>query len=100
MLSMTSFYFFQDLLVFQTVSLDPKYAYKFDQPFEEYSIPVPESIAGPAEILNALWFKPSGTSKGLILYFHGNRGNLQRWGSYAVDLTVHGYDVLMIDYRG
>ncbi len=99
-LSITAFYFLQDLLIFQTVSLKADYAYTFDQPFEEHFISVPASNAGPAETLNALWFKAPGTSKGLILYFHGNRGNLQRWGTYAVDLTIHGYDVLMIDYRG
>ncbi len=99
-LAVTVLYFFQDLLIFQTVSLDADHTYTFDQPFKEYFIPVPASNTSPTETLNALWFKSSGPSKGLILYFHGNRGNLQRWGTYAVDFTVHGYDVLMIDYRG
>lgn len=99
-LTLISFYFFQDLLIFQPIRLEPEYAYTFDQSFEEHFIPVHSSADEPDETLNALWFKSSGLPKGLIVYFHGNRGNLQRWGTYAVDLTVHGYDVLMIDYRG
>lgn len=38
--------------------------------------------------------------KGFILYFHGNAGNLQRWGNCAVDFTELGYDILLVDYRG
>ena len=94
-------YFFQDKLIFQTNSLDSDYKFVFDQPFEEHFIDVKNSASGKVEKVNALWFKPLGdSSKGLILYFHGNRGNLQRWGNYAVDFTIHGYDVLMIDYAG
>lgn len=52
------------------------------------------------EDLNALLFKTKLKSKGLILYFHGNADNLQRWGKYAVDFTKLGYDILMMDYRG
>ena len=36
----------------------------------------------------------------VILYFHGNADNLSRWGQYAPELMAHGYDVIMIDYRG
>jgi uncharacterized protein len=46
-----------------------------------------------------LLFK-ADSAKGFILYFHGNAGNLQRWGNYAPDFTSLGYDILMIDYRG
>ena len=94
-------YFFQDKLIFQTISLYSDYKFVFNQPFEEHFIDVKDSASGKVEKVNALWFKPPGdSSKGLILYFHGNRGNLQRWGNYSVDFTIHGYDVLMIDYAG
>jgi fermentation-respiration switch protein FrsA (DUF1100 family) len=52
------------------------------------------------ETLNVLLFKTKLNSKGLILYFHGNADNLQRWGQYAEDFTKLGYDILMMDYRG
>jgi hypothetical protein len=41
--------------------------------------------------LNALLFKSEADPKGLIVYFHGNANNLQRWGSYTVDFTGQGY---------
>ena len=88
-------YVFQDKLIFQADALDLGYHFSFDQPYEEYFISTPDN-----QTINALWFKPSQRAKGLIIYFHGNAGNLQRWGNYAVDITQLGYEVLMIDYRG
>ena len=92
-------YLFQDQLIFQSVSLDHDHVFTFDQPFQEHFISIPTS-SGDTVVLNALWFKPLAPAKGLILYFHGNRGNLQRWGNYAPDLAKNGFEVLMIDYRG
>jgi len=89
------FYLFQDKFVFQTKSLPVEYAFNFNQEFEEFFIPT-----GKSDTLNALFFRAKREPAGLILYFHGNANNLQRWGEYAVDFTSLGYDVLMIDYRG
>lgn len=98
---LTVTYMIQDRFIFQPSKLDRTYHFTFDQPFEEHFILVPKEYqTNDDEKINLLWFKPSGISKGLILYFHGNRGNLERWGNYAQDLTIHGYDVMMIDYRG
>lgn len=89
------FFLFQDNFVFQSERLSADHTFTFDQKFEEYFIPT-----GDGEKLNALLFKTQQPATGLILYFHGNAGNLQRWGEYAVDFTKLGYDVLMTDYRG
>jgi len=89
------FYMCQNSLIFQRRSLAPEYVFKFDQSFEEYFITTEDH-----QRLNALLFRSSSPSKGLILYFHGNANNLQRWGNYAIDFTSLGYDVLMTDYRG
>lgn len=92
----TIVFFFQDQFIFQSVKLSEKHQFNFDSPFDEYLIKTPDN-----EYINALHFKTkSAQSSGLIIYFHGNAGNLQRWGEYAVDFTNLGYDVLMIDYRG
>jgi uncharacterized protein len=95
LLSSTYFYFFQEQFVFQSEDLPQNHVYTFDQEFQEYTIPTADG-----EKINALLFSPPDSSRGLILYFHGNAGNLQRWGTYAVDFTSLGYDVLMTDYRG
>jgi len=89
------FYFFQDKLIFQPAPLAVDYTFTFKQPYTEYFIPTPDG-----QTLNALFFKTPLPAKGLILYFHGNADNLQRWGIYSEDFTPLGYDVLMIEYRG
>jgi pimeloyl-ACP methyl ester carboxylesterase len=89
------FYLLQHRIIFQGEPLSKDYEFHFDPPFKEYSIPTADG-----EILNALLFRAGQPAKGLILYFHGNADNLQRWGMYAVDFTQLGYDVLMTDYRG
>ena len=88
-------YLFQEELIFQPKKLERNYTFHFNQPSQEYFIPTKDG-----ETLNALFFPSPTSSKGFILYFHGNAGNLQRWGEYAVDFTRLGYDILMIDYRG
>ena len=90
-----AFYQFQDKIIFQGQSLPKDYTFTFHEEFVEHFIKTEDG-----ETLNALLFKTQQPSKGLILYFHGNADNLQRWGEYAVDLTSLGYDVLMPDYRG
>ncbi len=89
-------YIFQERLIFQFVKLSKNYQFNFNVPFDEYLIQTNDN-----EHLNALLFKTENTPPlGLIVYFHGNADNLQRWGKYAVDFTTLGYDVLMTDYRG
>lgn len=92
---LAGFYLFQDRFVFQSEPLPRNYTFTFDQPFEEHFI-----ATGTGDTLNALLFRTTQPAKGLILYFHGNADNLQRWGNYAIDFTSLGYNILMIDYRG
>lgn len=94
-------YGFQDRLIFQSVHLDREYSFQFDFPFEEFYLPVNDPpVNNQSDSINILWFSPDSVSRGLLLYFHGNRGNLQRWGNFAPDLTRRGFDVVMMDYRG
>lgn len=88
-------YFFQDSIIFQTEKLEPALSYSFGVPHQEISITTPDG-----ETLNALLFSPVDSSKGLILYFHGNSGSLKRWGGIAAPLTAYNFHVLVVDYRG
>ena len=88
-------YFFQERFIFQPVALDQCHLFSFDQSFEEFFL---EEDSKNLKV-NALFF-PADSSKGLILYLHGNADNLQRWGKYAKDFTQHHYDFLGIDYPG
>ena len=51
-------------------------------------------------VINGLRFFPQGESKGVVLYLKGNSKSIKGWGKFAVDFTRHGYNVLMVDYRG
>jgi fermentation-respiration switch protein FrsA (DUF1100 family) len=49
--------------------------------------------------IHALHIKVN-SPRGCILYFHGNTGNVQRWGPIAEEFTSFGFDVFLPDYRG
>lgn len=81
-------------IIFRPVLLSKNYKYSFDKPFEENFLFPEQNV-----LLNFLRFKAE-KSKGAILYFHGNKDNLVRWGKIASDFTKYNYDVFVIDYRG
>ena len=83
----------QNKLLFLPTPLAQDYEFKFQQPFEELFL----NAEGGAK-LNAIHFKAE-KPKGVILYFHGNAGDLQRWGTITEYFTQFNYDVLVMDYR-
>ncbi len=87
-------YFFQEELIFLPEKLDKDFVYDFSFDFEEHFIEMTDGAS-----INALHFQ-SDSSKGLILYFHGNAGSLRRWGEVAEPFVMLGFDVLIMDYRG
>ncbi|WP_170110515.1 alpha/beta hydrolase [Flavilitoribacter nigricans] len=76
--------------------MDPDYSFEFKHPFVELSL----DDKGADRSLNALFFPVSEQAKGIVLYFHGNADNLQRWGTYTVDFTQNQYEVLAVEYPG
>lgn len=94
-LSIALVYLLQKYIIFQPDKLAPDYVFEFSDPFEEFFL----KTADGANI-NALYFKTEEAYRGVVLYFHGNADNLQRWGKYRIDFTKRGYDVFYIDYRG
>ena len=86
-------YIFQEHLIFHPDKLSNKYKFVFDTPFEELTY---ETTDG--NTISALLFKAEN-SKGVVYYHHGNAGNLESWGTRAIDFTSKGYDILMYDYR-
>ncbi len=87
------FYFRQENMIFYPEVLPPDFQYSFPARFDELTL-----NADGADI-NALHFK-TDNPKGVIIYFHGNAGNLHGWGEVALDFTRLSYDVLIPDYRG
>jgi len=50
--------------------------------------------------LQGLYWAPQGTHRDVVVYFHGNGGNLHRDGAYAEPLARDGRGLLMTSYRG
>ena len=87
-------YNLQEKLIFHPEILPPDHKFSFDHPFEEIYFDVDEDVK-----IHALYFK-ADSSKGVVLYFHGNAGSLNGWGDISGDFTDNGYDLLIFDYRG
>ena len=92
-LVITMFYFFQERLIFLPTKLPNDYVYEFSSPFEEVNLK-----ASDGAVLNALHFK-SPEPKGVILYFHGNAGDLSRWGGITTYFVEKKFDLIVMDYR-
>ena len=84
----------QENLLFHPEPANPKF--KFDLPYtSEVYIDVPDAK------LHALYLhQPAAQSKGIVLFLHGNAGNLETWFTHTDFWLSTGYDVLMPDYRG
>lgn len=86
-------YAMQEKLLFLPTVLEKDYKYDFSSPFEELNLNTSDGA-----VLNAIHFKAK-VPKGVILYFHGNAGDLSRWGAIAQFFVKKHYDVLVMDYR-
>lgn len=86
--------YLQEKVVFLPVVLAKDHDFEFESNFEEYLWDTP--FEGKINVLHFKIKQP----KGVILYFHGNSNNLERWGKIANEYTQFGYDVLVMDYRG
>lgn len=88
-------YFTQELFIFQSgKGLSREYKFDFNFPYEEVYLS-PEKDA----LLHGLLLK-SKEPKGVILFYHGNRGNVTRWGNIVKYFLQFNYDILVMDYRG
>ncbi len=87
-------YLFQEKILFQPEALQDDYVFTFDHTFREFFL---ETDQG--DCLNAIHFTNTNP-KGVILYFHGNRGSLRRWGEIVLFFAKKKYDVIIMDYRG
>ena len=88
-------YFFQERFLFHPEKLPADFQFQYEnQEVDEYNLDLPDGT-----IINGLHFKVE-KPKGLVYYLKGNSKSIKGWGKFAVDFTIHNYDVIMIDYRG
>lgn len=89
------FYFIQDRLIFKPEKLSKDFVFEYgNQVVEEYNFQLPNGV-----LINGLHFKTENP-KGVVYYLKGNSRSIKGWGKFAVDFTIRGWDVIMIDYRG
>lgn len=70
-----------------------------EYPHEEFYVEIMENKK--TVTLNAIMFKATETQNNkLVLYYHGNKGNLETVEEYAISFLENGYDILLMDYRG
>lgn len=86
-------YLFQEKLIFAGTPLPQDYQFVFEQPFQELDFQAEDGAS-----INGLYFSVPDP-EGVIVYFHGNAGDLSRWGYQAAYFTSFKYNVLIIDYR-
>ena len=91
---MSFLHLFQEKIIFLPEAIDKEYVYQFPFDFEEINLTTTDS-----QTINALHIKAQNP-KGIVLFFHGNKGNLIRWGEITSYFTQFNYDVFVIDYRG
>lgn len=86
-------YAFQERLIFHPGELPGDYEFDLGGADEEIFLETEDG-----ETINALYYTGSGHD--LVLYFHGNAGDLSNWQSVARDFVSVGYHFFIIDYRG
>jgi hypothetical protein len=70
-------------LCFIPKKLDPSHVFVFDVPFEELKIPFNKT-----DTMSLVKFFPKDSvRKGVILYYHGNMDNIERYAGFAADFT-------------
>ncbi|MAT89431.1 MAG: alpha/beta hydrolase [Flavobacteriaceae bacterium] len=86
-------YVSQEKMLFLPDRLPEDFQYRFSTEFDELFLQAEEGA-----VINALHFKTENP-KGILVYYHGNAGDLSRWGRVMQDYIAYGYDVMVYDYR-
>lgn len=98
-------FFNQEKLLFFPEVLPSDFTFNFPAPFREGSLRLnsetDSSEKNKSEANLSYLIFNSESSKGTILYFHGNAGSLKDWGFAAAELAEKtGWSVWIMDYPG
>ncbi|HZW70808.1 MAG TPA: alpha/beta fold hydrolase, partial [Hanamia sp.] len=87
-------YHLQEKFLFHPEALPRDFEFKFNIRFKEVNIAMNKT-----DTLNLVqFFPPDSLPKGVVIYFHGNTGNLIKYAKYVPNFTKHGYEVWIPDY--
>lgn len=89
-------YYLQEKFLFHPEKLSNAYVFDFKVPFEEVSVPFTNT-----DTMNMIKFFPvDSVRRGVVVYFHGNKENIERYAKFVGNFTNHGYEVWIEDYPG
>ena len=89
-------FYLQERFLFHPEKFSNAYVYHFKVPFEEINIPF-----NSTDTINLVKFLPADSvRRGVVVYYHGNKENIERYAKFACNFTKHGYEVWMEDYPG
>ncbi|HAK11308.1 MAG TPA: hypothetical protein DCO78_04410, partial [Chitinophagaceae bacterium] len=89
-------FYTQDKLLFHPEPVAAYHVYDFPQPYEEQFI----TYDSTTQFHLVKFPATTDSTKGVVLYFHGNRKNIGHYAKYTQLFTKHGYAVWMCDYPG
>lgn len=83
-------------MFFRPKALEVDSKFSFTQPFKEVNIDLDAQTK-----FNIVQFTPTDTAtKGVVIYFHGNKENVNHYQQYSSAFTRNNYEVWMPDYPG
>ncbi|RYD73836.1 MAG: alpha/beta fold hydrolase [Sphingobacteriales bacterium] len=89
-------YYVQEKILLHPKPLNRNHVFIFNQKFEEVNIPFNKT-----DTVNMIRFTSADSvTKGIVLYFHGNKNNVEHYAKFVPAFTKHGYEVWMPDYPG
>jgi hypothetical protein len=94
-------YHTQDYFLWHGKAVPASAVYKLGgQPHTELNIPYDQSTKLNLVEFHAIDRPPDSPAKGVVLYFHGNRNDVEWYGRLAADFTRKGYECWIWDYPG
>ena len=89
-------YYLQEKILLHPKKLERTHQFNFTGPFTELFIPF-----NATDTVHMVKFLPTDSiRKGVILYFHGNKNNVEHYAPFVTAFTKKGYEVWIPDYPG
>lgn len=94
------FYAYQHLLYFQPKALNANHIFTFPVRLKFSTAQIPFDANTQIDVVKFKADPQYSKPKGVVLFFHGNRFNVEHYSTYAPYFTKHGYEIWMPDYPG
>jgi pimeloyl-ACP methyl ester carboxylesterase len=94
------FFSYQHLLFFQPKALDANHVLTFPVRMKFTTSTISFDQNTQIDVVKFKQDDSTITAKGVVLFFHGNRYNVEHYSPYAAYFTRNGYEVWMPDYPG